>query len=365
MRILRRFLKGLGLTVLAAVLAGGIYQQIGTRIDARALPPPGRMVVVDGRRIHVLCTGAGERTLVLDSGLAGWSTMWYRVQPALAEHWRVCSLDRPGLGWSEAGGDAFDAAAAAAELSRIADAARIARPFVYVGHSLGANFAQVYAALRPREVEALVLIEPGDPKDLLEDFHGSRQQAMALPACSARCVASKIAGNLGIMRLLAHAIGAKSFAGDAPALARYRAGIARSSLAGTAAAYLDALPKTAFQCLDVRSFGALPVLTLATSAPRQPEGKETVQDVIAWRQVYLRHLAALAAKSSRGEGPIVIPDSTHASVVLQEKPAAATVRAIEAFLARLPPPPAGATAGGPRTAQSAPPRWDDPRLMKP
>jgi pimeloyl-ACP methyl ester carboxylesterase len=346
MRIVARILRWLGIVVLAVLLAGAIYQQIGTWIDARAFPPPGRIVAVDGRRIHLVCTGAGERTLVLDSGAGGWSTMWYRLQPALAQHWRVCSLDRPGLGWSEAGGDAFDAGAAASDLSRIADAARIARPFVYVGHSLGANFAQVYAALNPRDVEALVLIEPGDPKDLLEDFHGSRQQAMALPECGWRCVTGRIAGHLAVTRILSHFSGAKAFAGNAPALAQYRAGMARSSMIGTVGAYLDVLPKTAWQCLDVRSFGSLPILMVATSATRQPEGKETAQDVIAWHERYLRHLAGIAAKSSRGEGPIVIADATHSLVVLQEKPAAATVRAIEAFLAGLPRP-AGAAPGSP------------------
>jgi len=349
MRIVARILKWLGVVVLAALLAGAIYQQVGTRIDARALPPPGRMVVVDGRRIHVLCTGAGERTLVLDSGAGGWSTMWYRLQPALAQHWRVCSLDRPGLGWSEAGGDAFDAGAAASDLSRIADAAGIARPFVYVGHSLGANFAQVYAARYPRDVEALILIEPGDPQDLLEDFHGSRRQAMALPECGWRCVAGRMAGHLAVTRILSHFSGAKGFAGDALALAQYRAGLARSSSIGTVGAYLDVLPKTAWQCLDIRSFGSLPILMVATSATRQPEGKETAQDVIAWHGRYLRHLAGIAAKTSRGEGPIVIADATHSSVVLQEKPAAATVRAIEAFLAGLPRPAGAAPGSSPRS----------------
>src|ERR1700724_2810773 len=157
MRIVSRILRWLGIVVLAALLAGAIYQQIGTWIDARALPPPGRIVAVDGRRIHLLCTGAGERTLVLDSGAGGWSTMWYRLQPALAQHWRVCSLDRPGLGWSEDGGAAFDAGASASGLSRLADAARIARPFAYVGHSPGAEFAAGYAALNPPDAEAFAL----------------------------------------------------------------------------------------------------------------------------------------------------------------------------------------------------------------
>ena len=50
-------------------------------------------------------------------------------------------------------------------------------------------------------------------------------------------------------------------------------------------------------------------------------------------QSYIEYLATIAAKSSRGQGPIVIANSTHASVVLREKPAAQVVSAIEKFIA--------------------------------
>jgi pimeloyl-ACP methyl ester carboxylesterase len=327
-RVLGRIFKWLGLLVLAVVLAGAAYQQIGTMADARAVPPPGRMVAVDGLQIHVHCIGAGKRTFVLDAG-GQWSTHWYRIQPELANSGRVCAFDRPGLGWSESGGRAFDGRAAAAELSRIVAATQIGTPFVYVGHSLGANFAEIYAAEHPGDVEALILIDPGNPKDMLEDFHGTREEAMALPACGWRCIAGSIVGRLGVMRIASRTAGA-SFADLA--VAQYRAGVARSSSVGTMMAFFDAVPKTAFQCLEIKSFGSLPVLTLASSELRDPEGKETLRDVTAWRQGYLKMLAEMTAKSGRGSGPIVIPGSTHKSIVLGEKPAAEVVRAIEAFL---------------------------------
>jgi pimeloyl-ACP methyl ester carboxylesterase len=335
MHLVRRVLKWLGLFILVLLAAGTIYQQIGTMIDARTFPPPGQIVEVDGTRIHVLCTGAGERTFVLDAGLGAWSFEWYRIQPALARLGRVCAFDRSGLGWSEAGGTAFDGAGAATELSKIVAAARIPTPFVYVGHSLGANFAQIYAAEHPNDVEALILIEPGDPKDMLEDFHGSRKDAMELPSCNILCVVSGIAGHLGATRIASHLTGKKSFAGNPLALAQYRAGVSRNSAGRTAAAYLGALPKTAFECMDIQSFDSLPILMLASSELRRPEGKETEQDVITWRDGYRRYLASVAAKSSHGEGPIVIPNSTHSSIVLQQKPAKDAARAMETFVAKL------------------------------
>jgi pimeloyl-ACP methyl ester carboxylesterase len=304
----------------------------GSKLDARAVHPPGRFVDARGRRIHVVCTGNGDRTFVLDAGALG-SVDWYRVQPALSNLGRVCAFDRPGLGWSEAGGRAFDGAAAATELHAILSAAGVTTPFVYVGHSLGANFAEIYAASYPADVQALVLIEPGDPKDMLEDFHGTRAEAMAQSAWGAPCVAAEIAAHLGIARLASSLHGSKSFSGDA--LAQYRAGIARSSAPAASIAYLISVPKTGYQCMDIQGFGSIPVLVLASSELREPEGKETELDVVEWRKRYVQYLASVAAKSTRGEGPVEIPQSTHSSIVLFEQPAAETTKAIAAFVAKL------------------------------
>ena len=130
MAVIRSVAKWLGIFLLTCTVTGAIYQQIGSLADRRNLPPPGQMVIVDNRQIHVFCTGLGTTTIVLDSGLGGWSTHWYRIQPALAKFARVCSFDRPGLGWSDAGGTSFDGLAAASELSRIVVAAHIKTPFV-------------------------------------------------------------------------------------------------------------------------------------------------------------------------------------------------------------------------------------------
>ena len=89
----------------------------------------------------------------------------------VAKNGRVCAFDRPGFGASAYIAHAFDGVTAADELHALLPAAGIARPFVYVGHSLGGNFAQIYAARYPHDVEALILIEPGYPRDLLGQIH--------------------------------------------------------------------------------------------------------------------------------------------------------------------------------------------------
>ena len=43
-------------------------------------PPPGRMLDVGGRRLHVYETGQGSPTVVLEAGIAATSLSWRPVQ---------------------------------------------------------------------------------------------------------------------------------------------------------------------------------------------------------------------------------------------------------------------------------------------
>lgn len=329
---IKRIAKWLGIGLAALLLAAAAYQQIGLAIDAATAPPRGQTVEVEGHKATVVCSGTGQATFVLDAGLGAWSFEWFRIQPILAKHARVCAIDRPGLGRSERWGDAYDAGAAADVMAKIVRAAGIARPFVYVGHSLGANFAEVYAAKYPHDVASLVLLEPGLPRDLLEDFHGTRAEAMALSSCDLTCKAGWVAGVLGVPRIMIPLInlGAHSFAGAPDALAEYRRGLSRTGTPAVTASYFAMLPKTAYQCAGIESFGDTPVLLIASSDPREPEGAETWHDVAVWTVGQRRYFAELAAKSTHGAGPVVIQHTNHGSMTTGPQ-APATAAAILAF----------------------------------
>jgi len=330
MKVFRKALKWIGLSLLLLLCAGAVYEQIGLAIDKELAPPPSEMIRIGNRSVRMVCMGEGPRTFLLDGGLSAWSVFWWRIQPLLAEAGRACAFDRAGMGWSDASSTGYDGVAAADELAALVRAAKISTPFIYVGHSLGANYAQIYYGKRPQDVSALVLMEPGDPKDLLEDFHGTRAEAMSAQDCGATCYAAAAAGFLGVGRLVALTAPGHSFAGRTRQ--EYRAGLARPSYPMAVAATLSAIPKTAFENLDVTSFQDTPVLAFYSSAPREPEGKETVEDVKKWHEGYLRYLGSLVAKSSRGSGPVEVPNSTHVTMVLGEPQAAAVSQAIIAFV---------------------------------
>jgi len=66
-------------------------------------PPPGRLIDIGGRRLHLHCSGRGVPTVILVAGGGAFSIDWTLVQQKVAETTRVCSYDRAGLGWSDPG----------------------------------------------------------------------------------------------------------------------------------------------------------------------------------------------------------------------------------------------------------------------
>ena len=65
--------------------------------------PPGNLVEVHGRNIHLNCYGQGRPTVIFDSGLGGFSLDWLQVQDLLQQNYQVCAYDRAGYGWSQIG----------------------------------------------------------------------------------------------------------------------------------------------------------------------------------------------------------------------------------------------------------------------
>src|SRR5262245_64997123 len=100
----RRCLEAVGrVRVLFAVLLGFVATQLHAQDSSPEHPPPGRLIDVGGRKLHLYCTGSGSPTLILMAGGSAFSIDWVLVQPRVAESTRVCSYDRAGLGWSDPG----------------------------------------------------------------------------------------------------------------------------------------------------------------------------------------------------------------------------------------------------------------------
>ena len=139
------------------------------------------MYKVGGFDEHLVCTGAGSPTILLQSGLGDDYLSWRRVQPALSTVTRVCSYDRAGYGWSAARSGTRDIDRAVDEWHALVQQAGIQGPIVLMGHSAGGLAIRKYAALYPQGLVGMVFVDASTPtqfdrlpaeltRDDIEDF---------------------------------------------------------------------------------------------------------------------------------------------------------------------------------------------------
>lgn len=176
---IRRVLLVAAVILVFLALAGATYQGVATAIERRQFGHPGRLVDVGGHQLHVYCLGEGLPTVVLEAPATGMSATWGWVQPEVARLTRVCSYDRAGLGWSEAGDRPYQPSAVASELRALLQRAGEPGPYVVVGHGLGAALAVLFAAQFGSDVAGLVLIDPPVP-----DPTAAHSQTMRLAKAS-------------------------------------------------------------------------------------------------------------------------------------------------------------------------------------
>ena len=106
--------------------------------------------------------------VVCDAALGGSSLSWTLVAPAVSRVTRICTYDRAGFGWSDAGPMPRTAGGIADELFQLLDRAAVTPPFVLVGHSYGGLVMRLLAARHRELVAALVLIEPAVPEEWMD-----------------------------------------------------------------------------------------------------------------------------------------------------------------------------------------------------
>ena len=175
--------------LLGIPLCALFYQFLGGVVDRMRYPCPGRMVEVDGYRLHMKVAGHTGPVVVLEAGIAATSLSWGLVEPHVAQFARVVTYDRDGLGWSEHSERPADIRRLTADLFTALESSGLFGPYLLVGHSFGGMMG-VYAACRwPMKVAGVVAADPlvpGEWKDpspqqslmLLRGVHLSRRGAV-------------------------------------------------------------------------------------------------------------------------------------------------------------------------------------------
>jgi len=126
------------------------------KASPESYPPPGRLIDIGRRKLHLYCTGKGTPTVILMAGGGAFSIDWALVQPKVAESTRVCSYDRAGLGWSGPGPEDNIVEENVSDLHAVLQASGEHGPYVLVGASIAGIYIQAYQRAFPADVAALV-----------------------------------------------------------------------------------------------------------------------------------------------------------------------------------------------------------------
>lgn len=149
---------------------GFTYENIASLLDKnRYKTPPGKLVDVDGQRLHILVSGereAGKPAIVMDAGVGNNLLDWQKVQPRLAEFAQTVSYDRAGYGWSEKGKNPRNTERIVEELHSLLHNAEIEPPYLLVGHSFGGIHVRLFAEKFPEETAGIVLVDSSHPEML-------------------------------------------------------------------------------------------------------------------------------------------------------------------------------------------------------
>ncbi|MGB9177930.1 MAG: alpha/beta fold hydrolase [Pyrinomonadaceae bacterium] len=135
-------------------------------------------VDVGGYKLRLQVAGTGTPTVVLDYGLGGNIENWNNILPEVARFTRVVAYDRAGYGKSDLSPEPRSHTQIATELHTLLHRARIAPPYVLVGHSLGGANIRAFAHLFREEVAGLVFLDPFNVNIFTSQSEKEREAAM-------------------------------------------------------------------------------------------------------------------------------------------------------------------------------------------
>ncbi len=184
-------IAGLGLAL------GASIEAVCEARDSARVPPPGAMVDVGGRRLHLLCKGdAPGPTIVIEQGAGSPSVLWWPLQDKVASFARVCTYDRAGYLWSDQAARVRSLEDRVGDLHEVLAAGKVPGPYILVGHSFGGPLIRLYARLYPAQVAGMVLVDTPEEAVILRPSYDSYARNIGYFAC-----ALEVAARLGIVRL--------------------------------------------------------------------------------------------------------------------------------------------------------------------
>lgn len=276
--------------------------------------PPGELVPVEGKQMHVRLFGQPSKPLLLlECGLTMMSSCWGWLAPELAKGFRVLAYDRSGLGWSEEREGLRTSAQIARELKPLLLSLSLDEPFVYLGHSMGAMHARAFHKLYPQLISAMIFLDPAHPDQLkrVRRIRYRMRNLFFFLDASAFLARNGLAGNWNNLPFAIHLRDLPQEERD-----RLHSFLRNPRHLRTTTQEVRAWDHSA-EFLKGSSLGSLPLLVISAQKNALPRWEELQSD-----------LATLSPASKR----IILTNASHLSLLGKEEHAIRVAEEIRSFL---------------------------------
>lgn len=147
--------------IVLAMLIGFILHNTYYKNQMKEIKPYGKMVDVNGKRMHVYSMGDGEETIVL---LSGWgnplpSADFAPLMRKLSEKYTVVTVEYFGVGFSDKTDIPRTCENYMNEIRASLDEAGFKPPYILMPHSISGIYSEYYATKYPEEIKGLILLD--------------------------------------------------------------------------------------------------------------------------------------------------------------------------------------------------------------
>lgn len=168
-KIFWKIIRLLLLTLLAALALLALYHRFALAFEQKHLTAPGKLVDVNGYKIHVYTEGSraeGAPVAVLLSG-SGTAAPVYDFKPLysqLSDDCAIAVVEKAGYGYSDIADVPRDVRSMVEEVRAALSAAQVPPPYVLVPHSMSGLEALYWAQQFPEEVAGIVGLDMATPE---------------------------------------------------------------------------------------------------------------------------------------------------------------------------------------------------------
>ncbi|MGH9776174.1 MAG: alpha/beta fold hydrolase [Candidatus Acidiferrales bacterium] len=316
-----------GLILILAVV-GFTYEQVGRNREAQHRFRIGRAVDIGGRTLNIDCSGEGSPAVILLPTRFGGYGGYPKVRPEVAKFTRVCWYDRAGEGWSDPPPAPRTSASITNDLHELLQRATVPGPYILVGHSIGGDFARIYAGRFPAEVAGLVLVDSANPDQNEPPIMLARINRMPIFVRELLCWSTPVASRFGLVRFFMRNDPVDlppQFAGDANAVTQtlrdQQVKYAETEDAQACAATQNGAilrhggsgnPEIDDAARRVTDLGNMPIIVLTAAQYWKPDDDPVAaQQITEFQEAWVHQLQpALAHLSTQGR-QIIVSNSDH------------------------------------------------------